>query len=521
MSKTIKDISLARRLRLALTLLVAKTATRGMRILGKKATFLPGVIARKLFPDFLAYIRYPGTVVCVTGTNGKTTVCNLLSDAFESRGIPVLNNTYGSNTVDGIMSAVVQHVNWRGWARADYAILEIDELSSRRIFPYLTPDYLLITNLFRDSYNRNAHADFIASVLEENIADATKLVLNAEDLLSSELKPGNERVYFAIDKNYDSGKSAPSLVCDVRNCPECGHELTQEHLRYHHIGYYFCQNCGFKNRAAKYLLTDIDIESSTLQIDEEGTRFPYHLISKNIIDSYNSLAAISMLRELGWPPEEIAAVWQKQEVVKSRYEERRIGDKPLDIMLAKALNPISASRVFDYVRRQNGKKLVVLFNTYMLKDDLNNENTGWLYDIDCELLNDPDIVQIVIGARRAYDYKVRLELAGVQPERIRVYETLDVPVDDISLEGIDRISIFHDINNMAETNAFIDRLTVAYEESRLGGGAGVGSVEGDGGAGVAAGSVEVGSDASVAVGNVEVGSDASVAVAGVAERNEP
>ena len=204
------------------------------------------------------------------------------------------------------------------------------------------------------------------------------------------------------------------------------------------------------------------MEAERLRIKEADMEYDYHLISKNIIDAYNSLAAISMLRELGWTREDIAEVWKKQEVVKSRYDERRLGEIPLDVMLAKALNPISASRVFDYVRRQNGRKLVVLFNTYMLKDDLNNENTGWLYDIDCELLNDPLIVRIVIGARRAYDYKLRLELAGIEPEKIKVYETLDVPVDDISLEDIDRVSVFHDINNMAETNAFIARLEAAH-----------------------------------------------------------
>ena len=447
-----------------MTLAVAKAATFGMRLLGRKATFLPGVIAHKLFPDFLAYVRYPETVVCVTGTNGKTTVCNLLSDALSARGLSLMNNTYGSNTVDGIMSAVVQNVDWRGRARAKHAILEIDELSSRRIFPYLTPDYLLITNLFRDSYNRNAHADFIAAVLEENISDETTLVLNAEDLLSSELKPDNERVYFAIDRDFDSGPTTPSLVCDVRNCPKCGHELVKELIRYHHIGYFHCPTCGFRNHEAKYLLSHMDLDASVLSIKEAGVAHDYHLISKNIIDAYNSLAAISMLRELGWTTQDIAEVWKKQEVVKSRYDERRIGAIPVDVMLAKALNPISASRVFDFVRRQSGRKLVVLFNTYMLKDDLNNENTGWLYDIDCELLNDPLIVQIVIGARRAYDYKVRLELAGIDPQKIKIYETLDVPAHEISLAGINRVSVFHDINNMAETNAFIARLEAVYLE---------------------------------------------------------
>ncbi len=195
-----KKTSPGQYLRLVLTLALAKTAAVGMKMLGRNATFLPGAIAQRLFPNFLDHLVYPDTVICVTGTNGKTTVTNLLIDAYRSRGEEPVNNSFGSNTLHGIMTSFIQSVNWRGISRPKTAVLEIDELSSRRIYPFVKPDYLLITNLFRDSYSRNAHPDFIVSVLEEHIPAETTLILNAEDLISGELKPNNKRVYFAVDK---------------------------------------------------------------------------------------------------------------------------------------------------------------------------------------------------------------------------------------------------------------------------------------------------------------------------------
>ncbi len=234
--------------------------------------------------------------------------------------------------------------------------------------------------------------------------------------------------------------------------------MERVHLRYHHIGYYYCPHCGFENHEAKYVLTDMDKENNLLTIRENGKDYRYRSFNKGIIDAYNGLSAIAVLREDGWSVEEIQKLWEKQKVTRSRYEQKDLAGLPMEMMLAKSLNPVSASRVFDYVRKQDGKKLVILLNTCMKKDDLNNENTGWLYEIDAELLKDPNIVKIVIGARRAYDYKFRLLLAGIDPSRIQLFESLDLPVEEISLEGIDRIIIFHDFENLAETDDLIAQM---------------------------------------------------------------
>lgn len=67
---------------------VSKCVYYGMRLLGRQASYLPGWFAVKLCPDYLRHIRKAETVICVTGTDGKTTTANLLSDLLAPPGAP-------------------------------------------------------------------------------------------------------------------------------------------------------------------------------------------------------------------------------------------------------------------------------------------------------------------------------------------------------------------------------------------------------------------------------------------------
>ena len=49
-----------------------------------------------LCPDFLGMVEKPKIVIAITGTNGKTTVANLLLDCLENCGYKVINNKAGS-----------------------------------------------------------------------------------------------------------------------------------------------------------------------------------------------------------------------------------------------------------------------------------------------------------------------------------------------------------------------------------------------------------------------------------------
>ena len=110
------------------------------------------------------------------------------------------------------------------------AVLEIDERSTIKIFPYVKPNYLVCTNLFRDSIRRNAHPEFISSVINKTLPKETKLILNADDLISSSLGQDNERLYFVIDKLETDLTQSINIINDMRVCPKCNTKLEYNYV---------------------------------------------------------------------------------------------------------------------------------------------------------------------------------------------------------------------------------------------------------------------------------------------------
>ena len=71
------------KLRFLFALWMAKLSVPALKITRHNGTDFPGTLALKLCPDFLKYVGRPKTIIAVTGTNGKTTVSNLLADTLE------------------------------------------------------------------------------------------------------------------------------------------------------------------------------------------------------------------------------------------------------------------------------------------------------------------------------------------------------------------------------------------------------------------------------------------------------
>ena len=83
---------------------IGKLALFGMRLLRRTGSYLPGAIALRIDPKYLSHTGKPDLIVMVTGTNGKTSVCNMLRYFLESAGQHVMDNR-GSNTIEGLASA--------------------------------------------------------------------------------------------------------------------------------------------------------------------------------------------------------------------------------------------------------------------------------------------------------------------------------------------------------------------------------------------------------------------------------
>ena len=156
-------------LRRMLAIWISKATCVVCKLAGKQGVTLAGKIALKIDPKILmelsGQVRKKIFITC--GTNGKTTTNNLLCSAIEAEGEKVICNHTGSNMLNGVVSAFVLAAKWNGKLDADYACIEIDEASTVRVLPYFKPDYMILTNLFRDQLDRYGEIDITMELLKK------------------------------------------------------------------------------------------------------------------------------------------------------------------------------------------------------------------------------------------------------------------------------------------------------------------------------------------------------------------
>ena len=432
-------------LKFYIVLYLAKLSRIALKLIGRDATYFPGKLAVTLCPDFLGRIDKPKTIIGVTGTNGKTTVCNMIEDCLKENGYEFIDNHLGSNINSGLASTLIEGANLLGKQKKDLAVFEIDERSAVKIYPYVTPTYLVCTNLFRDSLKRNAHTEFISNILTNNIPKETKLILNGDDLIVSNLAPKNKRVYFGIDRLETDSEKCENIVRDIIVCPKCDTKLEYNFVRYNHVGRAHCPKCDFASPKINYEVTNIDFEKMRMTIKDEEKQENYDIINNNIINIYNMLATITVLKEIGLTKHQINPVLKKQKIVDTRYSKEKVKNIQIITQLSKGMNPIACSRAFDYVRKEEGNKAV-----FVLLDDLHeaansSENIAWHYDTDYEFLNSQSIKQILTAGARYLDTYVRLQMANVPKEKI-IYQRDEISlVDKLNLEVIEKVFILHDL----------------------------------------------------------------------------
>lgn len=159
--------------------------------MGRQGVTWAGKVAIKICPDILEQLssQVRKAIFATCGTNGKTTTNNMLCAALEAEGQKVICNHTGSNMLNGVVAAFVLASKWNGKIDADYACIEADEASTRHIFPRIKPDYMLLTNLFRDQLDRYGEIDITMNILEEMMRKVPKMqiIVNGDDALSAYL----------------------------------------------------------------------------------------------------------------------------------------------------------------------------------------------------------------------------------------------------------------------------------------------------------------------------------------------
>ena len=403
------------RLRRTVAILAAKALSFGCKLAGKQGVTMAGKLALKIDPDILkdlaCQVREKIFVVC--GTNGKTTTNNLLCSAVEAEGKKLVCNHTGSNMLMGVAAAFVLAAKWNGKLDADYACIEIDEASTVRVFPHFKPDYMVLTNLFRDQLDRYGEIDITMNLLDRamKMAPDMKIIVNGDDALSAYLamESGNSYVTYGISEKVFEEQDSHEIR-EGRFCKRCGARLEYDFYHYSQIGVYHCPECGFSRPAIDYDASHINMAHG-LEFDVEGRHIAADY--RGFYNIYNILAAYSAARTAGLELKNFDKVLQQFNPQNGRNELFRIDGSKVLLNLAK--NPAGFNQNISAVMEDETEKdLIIVIND----NAQDGTDISWLWDVDFDRFAADNIRSITVSGIRCQDMRLRLKYVDISSELI-------------------------------------------------------------------------------------------------------
>ncbi|MBQ2645584.1 DUF1727 domain-containing protein [bacterium] len=409
------------RLKYIIALILSKCTIKAIRAIGKsKATSAPGMLAMKIYPDFIkdAVKNNKEKIITVTGTNGKTTTTGILAHIIKTAGKNIVHNTEGANMLSGIATALANQITLN--KKSDYLIFESDEAYLQKLYDFISSDYLIITNLFRDQLDRYGELDITYKKIKEAIEKnkELKVLINADDPTLENIASCNEKFYYGIN-NIEYKYSTNNSLAPSENtvCPNCGKPLIYDKRFFAHIGHYYC-DCGYNRKKPDY---DASVEIfetySILKIYNHSKEYEFKINLPGLYNVYNALGSISMALENGIDQETIKNALLTYTSVFGRAEMRQINGKKMLIQLIK--NPVGASEVIRNIQGFEKSKLLIILND----DYADGRDVSWIWDANFEFLQKYK-QSIIVSGTRANDAALRLKYAGVDTNIITVEKNI-------------------------------------------------------------------------------------------------
>ena len=419
-------------LRTSAAIAACKATHKVMRMLGRTARALPGMIALVIDPKVIDELSRGHKTITITGTNGKTTTTHIVQQA--------VINTYGTAAYDPSSTNLEQGIATRlcldssvgGKRKSDWAVIECDEGSSKTILPAMHPQVMVVTNLYRDQVDRytswTTARDYIIKAAQSS--PETTLVLNADCQVTASIADAvdNKVIWFGVEcPVYDEG------IADFDEsvtCVECGAELTFTHRTFAHLGNYTCPSCGRTHHEPSIACTKIENQREksctlTLRIDGEE-----HVVEANIragYDVYNAVAAVAGLLATGMPKDDVFRALGRFTHAAHRFEVFDLDGTRTRLLLMK--NTAGCNQLINMVVSEGNlpNHLVCLLGAEIM----DGITTDWIQDVRWEKLCNAD-TQVIVGGPKYEDMRDRLLRAGVAPENIRVQTDYAALVNDIA-----------------------------------------------------------------------------------------
>jgi lipid II isoglutaminyl synthase (glutamine-hydrolysing) len=429
---------------------VSAVSTWGLKnVFRRPAANFPGKIALYVDPQLIAHLRgkLKRGSVCVVGTNGKTTVTNLLADVLETAGQTVVCNRTGANLDSGVSTALL-HAK-----QADWGIFESDELWLAKILPHLQADYVLLLNLFRDQLDRCGEIDRIQDSIVGALGSSpnTVLIYNADDPLCASIAdragqlPGREHTKSIAFGVSDCMGLEQNTVTDATMCQRCSTMFEYDWRQYGQLGEWRCPNCGFSRPTLDYAATDVKLGADGLAFElgkpgagagkgagssqagasqagaangvanSHGTDHvgDFHIEApfSGAYMVYNLEAVGVAASLLGCGNEPLQQAITAFDPQNGRLQAYDLAGRHILLNLAK--NPTGFNQNLKIVAQDQKPKVVAFF----INDrEADGHDVSWLWDIDFEELAQAGPLVAYAGGIRGRDMAVRLKYAGIESE---------------------------------------------------------------------------------------------------------
>ncbi|MCL1897190.1 MAG: MurT ligase domain-containing protein, partial [Clostridiales bacterium] len=399
---------------------------------------MPGAIALKFDPLFLRHLGGAdhAKTVFITGTNGKSTVNNMVVHALRSAGHTVCSNIEGANMQPGVATALIKNTTASGRLIQEYMVFEIDERSLPIVAKDLLPGHLCITNIQKDQVQRNGDPDYIYQKFKTAIAsleDFTLYVNNDEPRAKSlgiGIPESGRVLSYGVAKNARATKVEQGWGITMP-CPICHDALVFTHYNIAGVGVFNCPSCGFKSAKKPDLLIDsVDYGDGVFTAEGETFRLAYPAA----FFLYNYALSLCVLRGLGLEPGSLVQPFEEFINISGRMEDFTHSGKTIHYMRIKQENPETLQSALDTIAEEGGGKVLVLGPAVV--DDIvpNYSNTFYTFDCNFEPLIKSGVERyICFGSTIGWDMANRLRYAGVPDGDIAIVDTDD---DEKILEAI-------------------------------------------------------------------------------------
>lgn len=423
---------------MSLKVMIAIAACKGVRlaarVLHKGGTAKPGEIALKICPELLSVVSRNVETIVVTGTNGKTTSCRMLEQAFAEAGLECVVNRSGANLMSGITTEFVMECSLTGKCHRKYAVMECDEGWTKKVLPAVHPKAFLVTNLFRDQVDRYGDVDNTLAAIRAGVeaSPETTLVLNADDHIVAALAKDvpNPVLWYGMDEAAGEKDILPGAA-EVTKCMLCGTELEYSYVNYAHHGGWRCPNCG-RTRPGTDVgvskLLSLGLDGSSVKMRADGTEMQVYINQPAKYNISNAAGTVAGAVAMGLPATAAAAAVEKFRPGFGRMEKFDIGAQGARMVLVK--NAAGCNQVLSFLLTQRENFRLVLVTNNRPAD---GTDISWIEDAKFERLAAMEpLVSVTLSGLCAETVWERLLRAGVNEDKLIMQPDYDALTDGIA-----------------------------------------------------------------------------------------